>query len=37
MDGNADATLSAVMEAIDGGTAATVTNVVCAPGIALAT
>ena len=37
MDGNADATLSAVLEAIDWGTAATVTNVVCAAGIALAT
>ena len=37
MDGNADATVSAVMEAIDWGTAATVTNVVCAAGIALAT
>ena len=37
MDGNPDATLSAVLEAIDWGTAATVTNVVCAAGIALAT
>lgn len=37
MDGNTDATLSAVMEAIDWGTAATVTNGVCAAGIALAT
>ena len=37
MNGNADATLSAVLDAIDWGTAATVTNVVCAAGIALAT
>ena len=37
MDGNVEATLSAMMEAIDWGTAATLTNVVCAAGIALAT
>ena len=37
MDGNTDATLFTVMEVIDWGTAATVTNIVCAAGIALAT
>ena len=36
MDGNTAATLSTVMEAIDWGTTAGVTNVVCAAGIGLA-